>query len=303
MRDWVLSALAVCLSAVVVLLVLFGRPAISQDWQVRELGSVSPSVFAEPCRPMRGGLPDGCVASGRGDITSAWYTRPTERYAHAILGDGIEGGGLRVRDANGREFELVLPTSAVFEDRTPRLADLDRDGRTEVITIRSSVRVGGSVAVYGVRNGELRELGATPFIGRTNRWLNIAGIADFLGRGDLQIAFVETPHIGGTLKLATFDGSRVQVVARQGGFSNHAIGAREQRLAVAADMNGDGAVDLLLPDSRRQRLFAVTFRPALSTLHDFDTLGGFASLIGDGSGNAQRALALTLDGRILQISW
>jgi hypothetical protein len=111
---------------------------------------------------------------------------------------------LRVRLAGGTPERVVLPDSEVFEDRTPRLADLDGDGRTEIITIRASLRQGGSVAVYGVRGEQIVELGATPFIGRSNRWLNIAGIADFLGRGDLQIAFVETPHIGGTLKLATF---------------------------------------------------------------------------------------------------
>ncbi len=278
-------------------------PVSAQDWQITSLGATSPSVFAERCqRAPQGpseGLPDGCVASGSGDVRAAWYTRPTDRYAHAILGDGIEGGALRVRLASGAQSEFVLPDSLVFEDRTPRLADLDGDGRTEIITIRASTRQGGSVAVYGVRGEEIVELGATPFIGRSNRWLNIAGIADFLGRGDLQVAFVETPHIGGTLKLATFDGSRMRVVARQGGFSNHEIRAREQRLSAIADFNGDGAMDLMVPGTRRQHLLAMSFAPQLSRLTTLDPAGAVRRMVR----SSDTILVERTDGPVLQITW
>ena len=233
--------------------------AAAQDWRVVSLGATSPSIFAEQCRRAPGGLPDGCIASDSGDVRAAWYTSPTDRYRHAILGDALEAGALTVQLASGVQTTFTLPDSLVFEDRTPRLADLDGDGRTEIVTIRSSTRSGGSVAVYGVRGETLVELGATPFIGRSNRWLNVAGIADFLGRGDLQVVFVETPHIGGTLKLATFDGRSMQVIARQNGFSNHEIRSREQRLAAIADIDGDGTVDLALPDARRTNLELVSF--------------------------------------------
>lgn len=232
---------------------------LSQEWQVQRLGAVNEAVFAEHCSRAPSGLPDGCVARGGGDVVSAWYTAPTTRYAHAILGDAVEAGALTVRTAGGAQTTLTLPDELVFEDRTPRLADLDGDGRTEIITIRSSTRLGGSVAVYGLRGEALVELGATRFIGRSNRWLNIAGIADFLGRGDLQVAFVETPHIGGTLKLAVFNGTSMQVVAQRGGFSNHAIRSPEQRLSAVADIDGDGRVDLALPDARREILRMVRF--------------------------------------------
>lgn len=281
------------------LLGLIALPAAAQEFSLSQLGAASPSLFAERCQRAPDGLPDGCLATGTGDIAAAWYTRPTDRYAHAILGDAIEAGVLRVRLASGGERELVLPESEVFEDRTPRLADLDGDGRMEIITIRSSLRQGGSVAVYGVRGAEIVELGATRFIGRSNRWLNIAGIADFLGRGDRQIAFVETPHIGGTLKLASFDGAGLRVVASMAGFSNHAIRSREQRLSAVADFDGDGAMDLLVPDARRNQLLAIGFVPQARRLAVLDPGGDVAAMIAD----AGAILALRGDGAVLRIGW
>lgn len=290
--------------ALLLLLFFFILPdarVLAQDWRMQQLGAVSDTVFAERCSRAPSGLPDGCQVRGDGDIRSAWYITPTTRYAHGILGDAIEAGGLRVALATGAEVTLTLPDDQVFEDRTPHLADLDGDGRTEVITIRSSVRLGGSVAVYGVRDGGLVELGATPFIGRANRWLNIAGIADFTGRGSLQIAFVETPHIGGTLKLAAFDGQSLQVVARLDGFSNHAIRSREQRLSVVADMDGDGLADLLLPNARRDHLIAVTFRPRLEQLVSLPLDGTVEQLSGETEN--RRALVRLRSGSVWQVGW
>lgn len=278
-----------------------GSTALTQDWQVQQLGSVSDSVFAEHCSRAPSGLPDGCVVRGNGDVRSAWYVAPTTRYGHGILGDAIEAGGLRVELANGAQTTLTLPEDQVFEDRTPRLADLDGDGRTEVITIRSSTRLGGSVAVYGVRGEALVELGATPYIGRSNRWLNIAGIADFTGQGGLQVAFVETPHIGGTLKLAAFHGNAMQVVAQIGGFSNHGIRSREQRLSAVADVDGDGLMDIILPNARRDQILAVTFRPIVLRLAQLPIADTIEQLANDGQ--SRRTLVRTRNGSVWQIGW
>lgn len=277
--------------------------AIAQDWRVASLGATSPAIFAERCNRAPNGLPDGCVASGGADVQAAWYTQPTDRYQHAILGDALEAGALTVRLASGAQSTLTLPDSLVFEDRTPRLADLDGDGRTEIITIRSSTRSGGSVAVYGVRDEALVELGATPFIGRSNRWLNIAGIADFLGRGDLQVAFVETPHIGGTLKLATFDGHSMLVVARQSGFSNHEIRSREQRLSALADIDGDGRMDLALPDARRTSLELVRFAGSrIETLASIPLPGSVSlPILTEGSGQSMRFVTGLANGQIISV--
>ncbi|MEM1284488.1 MAG: hypothetical protein AAGH43_03810 [Pseudomonadota bacterium] len=285
-------------------LLIVGSVAQAENWRVSTLPAASPNMFAERCDRAPQGLPDGCVARGSGDVRAAWYTEPTDRYRHAILGDALEAGALTVRLANGAQTTFRLPQDQVFEDRTPRLADLDGDGRTEIITIRASTRLGGSVAVFGVRGETLVEIAATPYIGRSNRWLNIAGMADFLGRGDLQVAFVETPHIGGTLKLATFDGHRLQVVARAGGFSNHEIRSREQRLSAIADIDGDGRMDLALPDARRTQLRLVRF--AAGRIENIASVPLPAAIVqpvaSEGSNNSLRFLAGLADGSVISVA-
>lgn len=208
------------------------------------------------------GLPDGAYAihrPGAPDAVAAWYGSPTKRYRHAILGDAIEAGSLHVTVRNGGTYRLDLPDSQVFEDRTPRIVDLDRDGSFEVITIRSFQSAGGSIAIYGLRNGKLVELAATKPIGRANRWLNIAGIADYAGRGEPQIAYVETPHIGGTLYFVEWRGKRLVPIASKRGFSNHRIGAREQGLSGDIDYDGDGRADIAVPSNDRHTLRLVGF--------------------------------------------
>lgn len=286
------------------LLALTPIPVLAQDWRAQLLPSAPAGLFSQSCPPAPSGLPDGCVVRGSRGIAAAWYTAPTGRYGHAILGDAIEAGAVTARLADGALMTLVLPDDQVFEDRTPRLADLDGDGRDELVTIRSSIRLGGSVAVYGVRDGALVEIAATAFIGRTNRWLNIAGIADFLGAGALQIAFVETPHIGGTLKLAGFDGRSLNILAQAGDFSNHEIFSREQRLAAIADLDGDGRLDLALPDARRSALRLVRFAPGRISQIAAIALPSpvTAPVLAQGSGASTRLVTGLADGTIVQIS-
>ncbi len=148
------------------------------------------------------------------------FVEPVARYGHAVLGDTPEWAAL---DGPGGRF--TLPEHRVFEDLAPRLADLDGDGRNEAVVVESDTGLGARLSVYALpEEGAPQLLAATPFVGRTFRWLAPVGIADLDADGRLEIAYVETPHIGGTLRIWTLrDGALVQEYAARG-FSNHRIG-------------------------------------------------------------------------------
>jgi hypothetical protein len=213
-------------------------------------------------------LPDGGVAkaTGQGPV-QAWFGRPTDRYDHGILGDAIEGGSLVVLDDGGNQHELVLPERYVFEDITPRLMDLDGDGRNEVIAIRSDVTAGASVVVYQLTAGSLTEAAATAPIGTRHRWLSIASIANYTGDGRLEIAVVKTPHIGGSLELLAWkERQLISLHDPQTGYSTHFIGSRDVSLAASSDLTGDGTAELVLPNQARTRLVVLSFNDGAEVL-------------------------------------
>jgi len=228
-------------------------------WKLTKIDAIKipKRIISQLQRKASDGLPDGLVATypSKGDVQSAWYGKPTKRYTHGILGDAVE------------LLEFTLPHTQVFEDRYPRLVDLDGDGAVEIITIKSSTKLGGSVTVFGLKNGKLVEKASSGYIGRSNRWLNIAGIEQFSGGKKSQIAYVQTPHIGGTLFFLNYDGKRLTKIASMAGFSNHAIGSREMRLSATADLNKDGILDLAVPSADRRQLRFVGF--VAGKLRDF----------------------------------
>jgi len=231
--------------------------------------SSSPNAAETAATP----IPHGDIAQHSGPgITAAWYACPTTRYRHGVLGDSIEGGCLRATSAQGQDLEVVLDDSAVFEDVTPRLADIDGDGQNDIVTIRSGVDSGAALVVYGLRDGTLQEIAATPAIGLANRWLAPAGIANFDGKGNNDIAYVETPHLGGLLRIWSMVDGVFTEIASARGFSNHSIGESRVSLSRVLDYNDDGISDLALPTFGRQNIVVVTMVPSFSIIQtqDFD---------------------------------
>ena len=227
------------------------------------LSLVSSTAAWRPADKRPDMLPDGVVSRGNRNISTAWLIRPTTRYAHGVLGDTVEAGGLSARLANGTRHDLFLDEGSVFEDRIGRLADLDGDGQDEILVVRSYLNRGAALAVVGASANGLRLIAEAPAIGRPNRWLNPVDVADFDDDGENEAAVVVTPHIGGTLKLYRLNGENLREDHSQYGFSNHAMGSRELGMGTVIDANGDGVPDLLIPDETRRALRIVTFAGGL----------------------------------------
>jgi len=255
--------------------------------------------FAEPSTRLRvelwrtsrpdDSLPDGRPAFGRGEIAEAWLIAPTERYDHGVLGDAIEAGGLLVRLKDGGERRLLLPEDQVFEDLQPRLADLDRDGRDEILVVRSSLGAGAVLTAYGLVDDEIRLIAEGPKHLPVHRWLNPIGAADFDGDGVIEVAYVETPHIGGVLRIVSLQNGALVQEASWPGVSNHLIGSRELGLSAVLDFDEDGLPEIFIPSARRRSLRVLRYQDGEikllgRDLYDAQIIGDFRLEDLDGNG-------------------
>ncbi len=189
----------------------------------------------------------------------ARYFGVTDTYQHGVLGDALEAEGVLVRYDNGERVicdTVLAGPERVFEDTSPRLADMNGDGVNEVIAVASHRSFGARLELYGYpRLGQdFQLLGHTPYIGTAFRWLAPVGVADFDDDGRLDIAYVETPHLGKTLKIVTPEGGELVEIASASGFSNHRIS--ETFISGGIRDCGDGP-EIVLADGAWRRVVAV----------------------------------------------
>ena len=166
------------------------RSSFSISWTFATLlsGAVCVGIASsQASQPVPDGLvPHASVVEGTGGVAAAWLAEPTDDYPHGVLGDDLEGGALAVRLRDGTTHIFRLDDGSVFEDLTPRLADIDGDGRDEVWTVRSDSRHGTRLEAYTMVDGALRRRYATAPIGIGFRWLNPLGIGDIDGDGSAE---------------------------------------------------------------------------------------------------------------------
>jgi FG-GAP-like repeat len=211
-------------------------------------------------------IPNSQVARGKNDIAWAWLGTPTMRYPHKALGETTHAGSLHVlvNTSNGKLQEIVheLPFNRVFEDRIPRLVDLDGDGRDEIILIESDALKGSVTVVYALtsntpsKSTKLLERARSSPTGSTFRWLNPVGVADFDNDGRLDIASVITPHVGGLLTLYHYAPPKLEPFAQAMDTSNHRMGDLEQQVAVIVELKGLRPT-IIVPDMQLRALHAL----------------------------------------------
>ncbi|KPQ17837.1 MAG: Repeat domain in Vibrio, Colwellia, Bradyrhizobium and Shewanella [Rhodobacteraceae bacterium HLUCCO18] len=172
-----------------------------------------------------------CVAAPVADAQtalSAVYEDPTTRYPHGALGDTVEHATLTVTLSDGRILRATWDAPVVFEDTAPRLADLDGDGRPEILTVEAHETQGARFAIWAVTGDDLVPLAATPWIGQRFRWLAPLGAADLDGDGRMEIAYVDRPHLAKILRVwritfPTPDTATLTEIATAPGLTNHRL--------------------------------------------------------------------------------
>ena len=196
-------------------------------------------------------------------IIKAEYSEPTTRYDHGILGDAVEWGALEltVDQCFGcearmvRKFVIRLPETRVFEDTAPRLVEVTGDESPEVMVVETDIARGARLAIYD----ESGLVAATPYIGRTHRWLAPIGAADLDGDGQVEIAYVDRPHLARTIRIWRYSegDAALQPVADLPGFTNHRIGDAE--ISGGIRDCGQGP-EMVVADADWKSVYAVTFR-------------------------------------------
>ena len=175
-------------------------------------------------------------------------TKPSSRYPHGIAGDRLEATEITLLETHPSlkaVTRISIPGQRVVEGISPIWADLNGDGRREIIVTISDSEQGAQVVVYS-ESGD--QLAAGPAVGRGNRWRHQIAVAPFGVNGELELAEVLTPHIGGIAGFYRLDGESLNLVAQQAGVTSHTIGSRNLDMGIAGDLDGDGQPELVVFD-------------------------------------------------------
>ena len=192
-------------------------------------------------------LPDARLLTDEDDRLLL-LTDASESYPHGVLGDRIEARSItlvRTKPSVEVIWSARLPDGDVVEGIAPIWTDLDGDGIREILVTVSNSRTGARLIVFNDA-GEPAAFG--PAVGRGSRWRHQLAAAPFGPSGEIEIVDVLTPHIGGIVEFYRLENDKLNVVAQIPGFRSHKIGSRNLDMAVAGDFDGDGRVELLVPN-------------------------------------------------------
>ena len=138
----------------------------------------------------------------------------TDSYRHGVLGDRLEASSMTVVDLRAKSpsvLDIPIPGDDVAEGIAPILADLNGDGRDEMVLTLSNARVGARLAVLD-STGQIIAEG--PAIGRGGRWRHQLVVAPLGPKSEIELVDVLTPHLGGVVEFFRMEGADLRLAAR-----------------------------------------------------------------------------------------
>ncbi|PSP65947.1 hypothetical protein BRC79_07790 [Halobacteriales archaeon QH_8_67_27] len=180
----------------------------------------------------------------------------TERYPHGALGDAVEAERVVLADVReGLSTRTVVDLDGpVVEGIAPIAADVTGDGIRNLLVTLADSQSGARLAAFTTEGDRVA---TGPGFSSGNRWRHQLCVAPFGPDGELEVAAVETPHIGGTARFYRRDGDELRSVTSRSGVSSHAYRSRNLDGGLAADVDGDGRPELVVPTDRRGELLAL----------------------------------------------
>ena len=208
-------------------------------------------------------LPGSRMVSAPGGTVA--LTEPTDRYQHGVLGDDLEAASFEIQGADG-DWYRTLVGDQVIEGLSAMLVDLDGDGLDAEIVLTLSDTTGGArLAVFDLAGDATtldlpgRKVAMSEPIGQGYRWMHQIGAGSTGPGGEVEIIAVKTPHIGGIVEAYRLIDGELRLVASEGGYSSHRLGSSNLDMALLADVDADGQLDVIVP-TQDMRMLGVLAR-------------------------------------------
>ena len=184
---------------------------------------------------------------------------PTDRYPHSALGDTLEATAAVVVTVGVNEVETVYRSEDnVIESVAPLLADADGDGIEDIVLTVSNDRETWIVVASSTGGGVVAVSAPAD---RLLGWRQLVAVGPLGPTGEIEIAEVLHPDADGSVRFLRQAGTGLEVAASRAGYQSHEFGARNLEQAVAADVDRDGNIEVVVPTQGRQHIAGVRHGP------------------------------------------
>ena len=184
---------------------------------------------------------------------------PTDRYPHSALGDNLEATAVAVVTVGVNEVEMIYRSeNDVIESIAPLLADVDGDGIDDVALTISNDREAWIVVASSTGGGVLA---TSDPVDRLLGWRQLVAVGPLGPTGQIEIAEILYPEANGSVRFLNLRGNDLRVVAARAGYRSHEFGARNLEQALAADVDRDGYLEVIVPTFDRQSIAGIRHGP------------------------------------------
>ncbi len=184
---------------------------------------------------------------------------PTDRYPHSSLGDNLEATTAVVVTVGVNEVETIYRSEDdVIESIAPLLADVDGDGIDDVALTVSNDREAWIVVASSTGSGVVA---TSDPVDRLLGWRQLVAVGPLGPNEEAEIVEILYPDDNGSVRFLSLVGSELPVVATRTGYRSHEFGSRNLEQVLAADVDRDGHIEVIVPTLDRQNIAGVRHGP------------------------------------------
>jgi len=181
----------------------------------------------------------------------------TNRYSQHVLLKFSTAAGIALVETNPElklKTKINVSSSDVIEGNSLIWTDLNGDQEKEIITTISNPVVSSHIAVFDEDGNSIAN---SPSIGIELRWRHQIAVADF-GLGQKELVATLFPHLDNEIEFFRFENNNLIIDSEDLTFTSHRSSAAANiDMALAADVDADDAVELLIPTEDFNSLAAV----------------------------------------------